>query len=340
MKSLHIVRSSGLLPFVKFLDNIGCPVNRLLEQHKLRRDLIFNPNGYLPEYQRWLFIEQAARLEGLKTLGGLVSLNCSVEDHGLLTQIAIQQPTLEKSLQIFCFLIGKHQTRLKNKIHFTIKPPIATVSFPKYNVVDFSGHDLGEQTLLFGIFKIIQKYLGKKDKLCEFYFPDIKKLNYWRSSSLFDEQKWHLSNSCYAITFPSNLVYTSCFTKKLEIPQSDVESWVSSQPPESFTAKINLLMPSFVEQGIIKITDISDLIGIGERTLRRRLENSGTSYRKILQQNLLEISQQKLLNSNDSIAEISFKLGYEYPEHFSRAFKLWTGTSPSKFRLNNATVTH
>ena len=337
MKSLHIVRSSGLLPYIKFIESIGIPVDSLLEKHRISRDLILNPNAYFTENQRWSFIEEAARLEGIKNFGGLVSLNCPVEDHGLITQVVIRQPTLEKSLQAFCSLIGKHQTRLKNKIHFTIQPPIAKVNFPRYNIVDSSGHDIGEQTLLFAIFKIIQKYLGKKSKLCEFYFPNRKQLKNWRRSPVFDEQLWHVNNSGYAITFPSYFLYSSGSQKKLEIPQSHIESWIDSQPPDSFAEKVNLLMPSFLEQGLFKVRDIADLIGMNERTFRRRLSNSGISYRKLLEQTRLEIAKQRLINSKDSIEEIAFKLGYEYPEHFSRAFKFWTGSSPSKFRINNTT---
>ena len=335
MKSFHIVRASGLLPFVKFLESIGSPVDPLLEQYKLKRDLIFNSNAYFLEPPRWLFMEKAARIEGLENLGGLVALNCAIEDHGLITQIAINKPTLEESLQTLCFLVGKHYSRLKNKIHFTIKPPLATVSFQKYNLGDFPGYHHGEQTTLFVIFSLIQEYLGDKAKECAFYIPETKILNSWKSSSLFDEHQWHLSNSSYyAITFPCNLLYTSRASKKLIIPTSAVKSWIRSQPSESFTEKLNLLMPSLVKQGIIKITDIADLIGISERTLRRRLANSGTNYNKILEQNRLAIAKEKLINSNDSITEIAAYLGYDYPEHFSRAFKSWSGISPLKFRKN------
>ena len=334
MKSFHLLRTSALSPFVKFLDNLGSPVDRLLEQHKLNRDLIFDPNAYCIERQFWLFIEGASRLEGSENLGSLVGLNYDTEDYGTLGKIAMQKPNLEKSLQTISFSIGKHYSRFKNKIHLTINPTVAKVGFQKLNLVDYLGHQYIEQTMFFAIYKLIQDYLGEKGKLCQFYTPDIRMFNYWRSFSLFDEQQWHLSNTCYAITFPSNLLYTSGLGKKLKIPQSDVESWISSQPPESFAEKVTLLMPFFVAQGIIKITEVADLIGMSERTLLRRFENSGTSYAKILEQNRFAIAKQKLINENISIAEISLYLGYDYPEHFSRAFKRWSGMSPLAFRQN------
>jgi len=39
-----------------------------------------------------------------------------------------------------------------------------------------------------------------------------------------------------------------------------------------------------------------------------------------------------LLNSNRSISEIAYGLGYEYPQSFTRLFKKKTGVSPLEFR--------
>lgn len=42
-----------------------------------------------------------------------------------------------------------------------------------------------------------------------------------------------------------------------------------------------------------------------------------------------------LLNSNDSVSEIAYNLGFEYPQHFSNLFKSKTGFSPRDYRNMN-----
>lgn len=42
-----------------------------------------------------------------------------------------------------------------------------------------------------------------------------------------------------------------------------------------------------------------------------------------------------LLNSSDSVSEIAYSLGFEYPQHFSNLFKSKTGISPRDYRNTN-----
>ncbi|MEM9648423.1 MAG: helix-turn-helix domain-containing protein [Bacteroidota bacterium] len=42
-----------------------------------------------------------------------------------------------------------------------------------------------------------------------------------------------------------------------------------------------------------------------------------------------------LLGSTNSISEIAYGLGFDYPQHFSKLFKAKTGTSPAQYRLQN-----
>jgi AraC-like DNA-binding protein len=50
---------------------------------------------------------------------------------------------------------------------------------------------------------------------------------------------------------------------------------------------------------------------------------------------LIEKAKNSLLNSDNSISEIGYSLGFEYPQHFSNLFKSKTGMSPSEFRNLN-----
>jgi AraC-like DNA-binding protein len=50
---------------------------------------------------------------------------------------------------------------------------------------------------------------------------------------------------------------------------------------------------------------------------------------------VIEEAKNVLLNSNQSVSEIAFQLGFEYPQYFSRLFKQKTGTSPLEYRNLN-----
>jgi len=50
---------------------------------------------------------------------------------------------------------------------------------------------------------------------------------------------------------------------------------------------------------------------------------------------VIEKAKNKLLNSKNSISEIGYSLGFEYPQHFSNLFKSKTGLSPSEYRNLN-----
>ena len=51
--------------------------------------------------------------------------------------------------------------------------------------------------------------------------------------------------------------------------------------------------------------------------------------------NLIEKAKTTLLNSNSSISEIAFNLGFDYPQHFSQLFKKKVGMNPTKYRKSN-----
>ncbi len=50
---------------------------------------------------------------------------------------------------------------------------------------------------------------------------------------------------------------------------------------------------------------------------------------------IIDKAKNTLLNSSNSISEIGYSLGFEYPQHFSNLFKSKTGFSPSEYRNLN-----
>lgn len=50
---------------------------------------------------------------------------------------------------------------------------------------------------------------------------------------------------------------------------------------------------------------------------------------------ILDKAKSELLGSQTSVTDIAYRLGFSYPQHFSKLFKAKTGLSPSQFRQRN-----
>lgn len=80
----------------------------------------------------------------------------------------------------------------------------------------------------------------------------------------------------------------------------------------------------------------ADLLNLSPNYLSDLLKKeTGKSAQEHIQLHLLEKSKTQLLNSNKSVKEIAYALGFEYPQSFSKLFKKKTGISPSEFRIAN-----
>lgn len=67
-------------------------------------------------------------------------------------------------------------------------------------------------------------------------------------------------------------------------------------------------------------------------TLRRKLEEEGTSFAALLEQVRREAAQRYLSKAEPTLTEVAFLLGFSDLRSFSRAFRRWTGMTPSEFR--------
>jgi len=73
-----------------------------------------------------------------------------------------------------------------------------------------------------------------------------------------------------------------------------------------------------------------------ERSLQRKLRAEGTSFSQLLEETRRELAQRYIENSRLSITETAYLLGFAEPANFTRAFRRWTGQSPSDYRQQHA----
>jgi len=74
------------------------------------------------------------------------------------------------------------------------------------------------------------------------------------------------------------------------------------------------------------------ILGYSDRNLRRQLAQEGTSYRALLIEVRQREGKRQLEHTSHTIEQIASELGYENVGNFCRAFKRWTGMTPTQFR--------
>jgi AraC-like DNA-binding protein len=84
--------------------------------------------------------------------------------------------------------------------------------------------------------------------------------------------------------------------------------------------------------GQVAIDQIAERLFLSERTLRRRLKEASTSFKDLLAETRRELGERYIQDSSLSLTEIAYMLGFSDSSSLSRAYKNWTGKSPSEHR--------
>lgn len=97
---------------------------------------------------------------------------------------------------------------------------------------------------------------------------------------------------------------------------------------ERVRAALLELLPS----GRASVLEVSQKLGVSQRTLQRRLQDEGKNFQRVLDATREELARYYLTHTGMPGAEISFLLGFEDPNSFVRAFHGWTGSTPEQLR--------
>jgi AraC-like DNA-binding protein len=80
------------------------------------------------------------------------------------------------------------------------------------------------------------------------------------------------------------------------------------------------------------LQDVAHELGLGTRTLQRRLTDAGITFQKLVEDTRCELARHYLKQRAVELNEAAFLLGFEDVNSFFRAFQEWEGTSPTQWR--------
>jgi AraC-like DNA-binding protein len=106
-----------------------------------------------------------------------------------------------------------------------------------------------------------------------------------------------------------------------------------SQPERGqVSRKVLAILTRRITAAVPSVRDVAQEMAMSERSLQRELREEGTSFRQLIEDVRKEIAVQHLAQPGALASEAAFLLGFSEPGAFTRAFRRWTGASPTQFQ--------
>jgi AraC-like DNA-binding protein len=314
------------------LDEIGAPTDRLLERRNLPISGGKSPIGYVPVLSVWEFAQDAAdsqsmwdfgfRIAEFVTIGRAARWGRRVVTAATLHEaacimsesIAADMPNVSTGLEWRgndCWLWRDHQPDRRH----------------------MPGSWLGEQYILGLMIQLVRMVEGPG------WYPTRLELQASRSEwsshrpEIIGDSQISFSAPRTAIELPAHSL-AAPLRQSFSQPGSLPLPLGQESPPEDLAGALHEVLKSLVLDRRPDLHLGASIMRTSERSVRRHLAREGTSWREVLSRAEAQVATTLIANPDNKLTEVAEQLGYSQYAHFYRAFRRWTGDSPSDYRQN------
>jgi AraC-like DNA-binding protein len=120
--------------------------------------------------------------------------------------------------------------------------------------------------------------------------------------------------------------------------ESHAERVLAETPATAtFRERVRHAVVQRLREGEPGISSIAEALATSERSLQRRLQAEGFSFRDVVDEARHKLAVLYLADPALSLTDVAYMLGYSEGAAFTRAFKRWTGRAPSMVRSESHT---
>ncbi len=97
-------------------------------------------------------------------------------------------------------------------------------------------------------------------------------------------------------------------------------------------ARCKALLNKRLASGEVTATQVARDLAMSRRTLHRKLADAGTTWQQLVDDTRRDLALRLIEDPRRPIGEITFELGFSQQSAFARAFRRWSGESPTRYR--------
>ncbi len=318
------VRASAYLPFVEFAEKHGARCDRAIDDELLPAVVRRDEEALVPMHLAHAFLAKTARSAGVANLGYAVADQARIEGLGDFGRSLARSLTLHDAL-------GKLRRQFADYSSAEQIWPTrsgAKVLFLHRHVYDTGpGRREAQQCALLLMRDLIRHVAGPDWQPGEVLItPDH---DVPATQEAFETNNVRQTASC-GFAFPAE--FLSQPFERFRAENRDLTAFEASVPGAGFVRSVKETIAALIVEGRCHLSVLAEVLGTHPRTLQRNLSECHHQYSDILAEVRFEAATKLLEDPHRKVIEIAFDLGYTDPANFTRAFRQWTGISPSDFR--------
>jgi AraC-like DNA-binding protein len=276
-------------------------------------------------------LSHAIELTGDPALGLHCGLEASQASFGLMTPLVGHAPNLRRGLDL---IVQFHPLLIDGcRIQLTEQLGVARLlcEVPALGACDRSFVEL----MIAGLVRMLQAFGCAASEMRAVCFEHARPAYYHAYSAAFGGKER------FTETFTGVEFAASALDRPHLHGLAELHAIVLSQAeqnlqrcsrPLTLTERVHALMHSRSASELPSMVSAARALGVSVRSLRRHLDEEGTTYRELTQSRLHALACILLRNPQKNLQSIAYELGFSDATAFHRAFKRWAKVTPAEFR--------
>ncbi|MET0385020.1 MAG: AraC family transcriptional regulator ligand-binding domain-containing protein [Polyangiales bacterium] len=283
----------------------------------------------LAEFQA-LFL-RAVELTKEPSLGLLCGMHAANASFGLMAPLVSHAPTLRAALEIVCqfqtLLVAGARIRLSEQLGVAR----LRCDLNDLNAVDRSFVEL----IIAGLVRTLRAFGCASSEISAVCFTYSRPAHYPSYTLAFGGGE-RFAQAFTGIEFSARALDRPHLHRNAELHElmlAEAQRSLQRQArPVSVTDRVRGLLSGHPASQVPEMEHAARELGLSVRSLRRRLEDEGTSYRELTQRMLYELACKLLSNPELTLHGVAHALGFSDPTAFHRAFRRWSQRTPAEYR--------
>jgi AraC-like DNA-binding protein len=314
-----LIHSASLSRYGEVARRAGLNPARMLREFRLPRRSLREPDVLVPIDSVRQLLETSAARSGMESFGLRMAEARHLSDMGPLGLLIREQPTLRLALEA----LTRHANRINETLHLVIEESRGIVVLREELLTGGSRPVRQATELAVGVvFGILRLFLGTRWLPRRVCFAHAAPRDLSVHKRLFGGH----------VDFGQSFNGIVCTTRDLAVANPNADPGIERlarrllsadpvRPAPDLSTQVRHLVAALLGTGSCRIETVALRLGIGRRTIHRRLRQEGTTFSEVVAAVQRELATRYVHDRRRSLADLAVSLGFGTPSAFSRWYR-------------------